>query len=89
MQLNPIYDIVEPMDVTGYKFIEIVPGVLAGQAKIKGTRLSISTILQDMSLGATPEKLIEYYPFLTKEMIQEALRYASDEMGESHIHVAR
>jgi uncharacterized protein (DUF433 family) len=73
------------MEVPGYKFIEIVPGVLAGQAKLKDTRISIVTILEDMSLGADVDKIIEYYPSLSKEMVYEALRYASEEMSKRRV----
>jgi len=44
---------------------------------IKGTRLSIDLLLEKLAYGYPEEKILEEYPFITKEDIKAALLYAS------------
>jgi len=56
--------------------IEIHPDVCNGKAVIKGTRITVSTILGFLSAGDTYEDLLEAYPNITKEDIMACLQYA-------------
>jgi len=56
--------------------IEINPDVCNGKAVIKGTRISVSTILGFLSAGDSYEDILEAYPEITKEDIQACLQYA-------------
>ena len=56
--------------------IEIHPDVCNGKAVIKGTRITVSTILGFLSAGDTYEELLEAYPNITKEDIMACLQYA-------------
>ncbi|MBI2173527.1 MAG: DUF433 domain-containing protein [Candidatus Aenigmarchaeota archaeon] len=48
-----------------------------GKPTFRGTRILVSDIVELIAAGETPEKLIEEYPRLTKEMVREALEYAA------------
>jgi len=52
-------------------------GIMGGKACIAGTRVTVGTILMQISEGTTPVELLTEYPFLTNEDIAEALRYAA------------
>ena len=52
------------------------PEVLAGKAKIKGTRISVELILGRLGEGWTIEQLLEAYPHITREQIQACMRTA-------------
>jgi uncharacterized protein (DUF433 family) len=57
--------------------IEVNPEVMLGQPVIKGTRLPVYVIVEAVAEGNTPEELVEAYPFLTTDDIQQALRFVA------------
>ena len=56
--------------------IEINPRVCGGQPVVKGTRLPVSTILEQLADGESWDSLLGGYPELTRADIQAALQYA-------------
>lgn len=59
------------------KRIERNPKIMFGKPVIKGTRLPIDIILEKLAYGYSEKKLLEEYPFITKEDIYAALLYAA------------
>ncbi len=57
--------------------ISVDPEVCHGRACIKGTRVMVSVILDNLAEGATAEEIIKSYPSLTREAIQAAISYAA------------
>ncbi|MBI3740301.1 MAG: DUF433 domain-containing protein [Chloroflexi bacterium] len=53
------------------------PNIMAGKACIRGIRITVALILNLVAGGMTPEQIIEDYPPLEIEDIQQALQYAS------------
>ena len=51
--------------------------VMGGKACIKGTRVTVGMILEQISEGKTPNELLEDYPYLSIEDIMQALKYAA------------
>jgi len=51
--------------------------IMGGKACITGTRVTVSMILTRISNGKTIEELIEEYPYITRDDIEEALMYAA------------
>ena len=56
--------------------IELDPKVCNGKPVIKGTRIPVAVILEQISEGGPWEKVLANYPELTREDIQAALLYA-------------
>jgi uncharacterized protein (DUF433 family) len=56
--------------------------IMNGQPTIKGTRLTVEHLLEDLAGGLSPDELLEAYPRLTREGLEAALAYAAD--LESH-----
>lgn len=56
--------------------IELNPKVCNGRPVIRGTRIPVSVILEQIAEGESWEALLAGYPELTKEDIQAALYYA-------------
>ena len=48
-----------------------------GKPVIRGTRITVETILEKMSTGETIEDLLEAYPHITREGILAALGFAA------------
>ena len=51
--------------------------VCHGKACIKGTRVMVSVILDNLAEGASPEEIIIDYPSLKKDDIAVAIKYAA------------
>lgn len=56
--------------------IEIDPKVCGGKPVIRGTRIPISVILDQLATGESWDSLLGGYPELSREDIQAALHYA-------------
>jgi uncharacterized protein (DUF433 family) len=63
--------------MTWQNYISSDPRICHGQACIKGTRIMVSVILDNLAEGLTHDEIIESYPSLSLEAIQAALLYAS------------
>lgn len=50
---------------------------MRGKPTIKGTRITVEFILQELASGKTMEYIHENYPHLSAEGIREALQYAA------------
>ena len=66
--------------------ISVDPQVCHGKACIKGTRIMVSVILDNLAAGESPERILTSYPTLEKEDIEAALLYAA-EMARERIVV--
>jgi uncharacterized protein (DUF433 family) len=65
--------------------IEINPRVCNGRPVIKGTRIPVTVILEQVAEGETWQDLLAGYPELTREDIQAALRYARSFLDNSEL----
>ncbi|MBM3476222.1 MAG: DUF433 domain-containing protein [Armatimonadetes bacterium] len=68
--------------------IETKPDVLVGKPVIKGTRLAVELILDELSWGWTYEDILDSYPGLTREDILACLAYAKDAVQSEHVYAA-
>jgi uncharacterized protein (DUF433 family) len=53
------------------------PLVMGGRACIRGMRLPVSVIVSQVAHGATVNEILDEYPDLEREDVEEALRYAA------------
>ena len=51
--------------------------IMGGRACIRGMRVPVSVIVSQVALGASLEEILEGYPDLEREDIQQALEYAA------------
>ncbi len=58
--------------------ITVDPEVCHGQACIKGTRIMVSVVLDNLATGLKTEEIIESYPSLTEEAVNAAIAYAAE-----------
>ena len=67
---------------TGTSIIEKTPDVCFGRARIRNTRIPVWILVRYRKLGATDERLIEYYPHLTVTDLQAAWDYYEHNANE-------
>jgi uncharacterized protein (DUF433 family) len=53
------------------------PGVMGGKACIRGMRVTVGNIVGQIGAGRTVDDLLQDYPYLEREDILQALRYAA------------
>ncbi len=53
------------------------PEVMEGKACIRGMRVTVGMIVGQISAGHSVDELLADYPYLEREDVYEALRYAS------------
>lgn len=68
--------------------IAVDPQVCHGKACIKGTRVMVSVILDNLAAGVTPEQLQKSYPSVSPEDVQAAIAYAAELARERVILVS-
>ena len=67
--------------------ISIDPNVCHGKPCIKGTRIWVSLIVDNLAAGAGEDEILEGYPSLTKEDIKAALAYAAEMAREHYVDI--
>ena len=57
--------------------IEVDPEVCHGKACIKGTRVMVSVVLDNLAAGLSVDEILGSYPSLCGEDVQAAMAYAA------------
>lgn len=65
--------------------ITINPEVCNGKPTIRGTRITVQTILEFLSADESHEEILHQYPSLTREDINACLTFASLLMSHSYV----
>ena len=65
--------------------IEMNPAVMAGKPVIRGTRVPVSMILDELGAGMTPEQIVVEHPTIALKDIQAAQAFAADYIRNDEI----
>ena len=68
--------------------ITLDPTVMGGKACIRGLRVTVGTIIGLLASGHSPEKILEAYPDLEREDIDQCLAYAAWRPEEREVPLA-
>ena len=61
--------------------IVIVPDICNGRPVVRGTRITVQTVLEFLAAGDSVDDVVEEYPDLTREDVQACLDYAARVMA--------
>ncbi|MBF0369558.1 MAG: DUF433 domain-containing protein [Magnetococcales bacterium] len=59
------------------QYISNDPNICHGQTCIRGTRIPVSVVLDNLAAGLSVEEILESYPTLKPEAIRAAIFYAA------------
>jgi uncharacterized protein (DUF433 family) len=59
-------------------YIVVDPGICHGKACVKGTRIPVSVILDNLAAGLSLDEILRSYPSLSREAVQAAILYAAE-----------
>lgn len=65
--------------------IEINPDIMFGKPVIKGTRITVESILRKLAGGMTIEEILIDHPHLTQDDIYAAAAFAADHLAQEEI----
>lgn len=69
--------------------ITLDPNVCTGKPCIRGLRFPVSRLLGLLASGESRESILQAYPYLESEDIDEALRYAAVLANEETVELSR
>lgn len=64
------------------------PVVMGGEPCIRGLRVTVGMIVGQIGAGRTMDELLADYPYLEREDVLEALRYAAWRVQEREVELA-
>jgi len=64
------------------------PGVMGGKACIRGMRVTVSMVVAQIAAGHSFDEVLADYPYLEREDIAQALRYAAWRADEREVAIS-
>ncbi len=68
--------------------IEINPSVMLGKPIVKGTRITVESIVEELAAGYSYEDVLKAHPHLIREDVLAALGYAAAVLKNERIYLA-
>ena len=68
--------------------ITLNPDVMGGKACIRGLRVTVGTVVGLLAAGRSPKEILQAYPYLEPEDIDQALAYAAWRVEEREVALA-
>ncbi|MCY3655495.1 MAG: DUF433 domain-containing protein [Dehalococcoidia bacterium] len=65
--------------------ITIDPAVMGGKACVRGMRVTVGTIVGLLAAGRSAAEILDAYPYLEREDIDQALAYAAWRLEEHEV----
>jgi uncharacterized protein (DUF433 family) len=78
----------EAFETTEHARVTLDPDVCNGRPTLRGTRITVASILDYLAAGDTPEDILKEFPSLERADIQAALNFASEVMRHRYHVVA-
>ena len=75
-------DVAQTYTVTEHPHIYTSAQMHNGEPTIRGTSLTVRTIVECTRIGESIEEILEGYPFLTRAQVHDALSYYYDHTAE-------
>jgi uncharacterized protein (DUF433 family) len=66
--------------------VESVPGKVGGAWVLKGTRMPVSAIFENLEAGANIDELMEWFDGLDREQVKEVIAFAARSLDKEPSH---
>jgi len=63
--------------------VESVPGKLSGAWVLRGTRMPVSVIFENLEAGANIDDILEWYEGLDREQVKAVIEFAARSLDEA------
>ena len=65
--------------------VESVPGKVSGAWVLKGTRMPVSAIFENLEAGATLDNIMEWYDGLNREQVKTVIEFAAHRVRKAPV----
>jgi len=72
-----------------FERISVDHQIMGGVPCIRGTRVPVATVVGMLAEGMTPDEILDAYPYLEADDLQEALEYAAEAVRERELPLRR
>jgi uncharacterized protein (DUF433 family) len=63
--------------------VESIPGKVSGAWVLKGTRMPVSTIFENLEAGANLDDIMEWYDGLNREQVKAVIEFAARSLDKA------
>ena len=74
--------------MASFERITLDPAVMGGKACIRGLRVTVGTVVGLLAAGRSAAEILEAYPYLEQEDIDESLAYAAWRLEEREVSLS-
>ena len=71
------------------RYIVADPSVMGGKPVIRGTRISVESILEKIAAGESVDQIVSEHPHVSAEQIRAALEYAASVFKNDVVYEVR
>jgi uncharacterized protein (DUF433 family) len=68
--------------------IVCTPGIVGGKPRIKGTRVTVGTVLGQLAVGHSIDDVLRDFPYIQREDVLQALQYAAWKAQEEQVELS-
>lgn len=68
------------------QFIESNPAVMMGKPVVRGTRITVELILEELAAGESIDQILDAHPRLTEAAIRAAIAFAAEALRASFVY---
>jgi uncharacterized protein (DUF433 family) len=72
-----------PLDWSQCPAVESVPGKLSGAWVLRGTRMPVSVIFENLEAGASIDDILEWFEGLDRDQVKAVIEFAARSLDES------
>lgn len=72
--------------ISSYQHIEVNPKIMMGKPVIRGTRITVEQILENLSESDSIDDVLLAHPHLTKDQVHAALSFAAQSIRGDEIY---
>ena len=65
--------------------VESVPGKMSGAWVLKGTRMPVSAIFENLEAGANTDDILEWFDGLDREQVQTVIHFATSSLEKAPV----
>ena len=65
--------------------IVLIPGVMMGKPVVRGTRITVEHLLEELSEGLSVQELLEAHPGLVEEDVRAAIAFAVESVRDRRV----
>ena len=84
--LNPGAKTMPSLDWSQCPAVESIPGKMSGAWVLKGTRMPVSSIFENLEAGANLDDIVEWFDGLDREQVKEVIHFATTSLEKAPVY---